>query len=217
MKFFTERTKAFFGIIAIASLFIFSSYIVRNNIETISNFIGNDFIGISIYLLISIIAIVIAPIGMTPLIPLASNLYGWFPAGLIHIIGWSIGSFIVFYICRRWGVNLVRKFVSVEKLTEYENKIPEENMFFGIIVLRTIVPVDILSYALSLFTKVSFRTYAIATVIGIIPFAFVLSYLGTVPFLYQIMGIFFMAIVIGIISLFYKKRFKRKIHHKPYK
>ncbi len=202
---FSEKTKAFFGILIIVLLFILSSYFVRENIEVIKSFIGNDFIGILIYILISIIAIVIAPISMMPLVPIASNLWGWFYSGIIHIIGWTLGSIIVFFISRRYGVPLIKKFVSLEKINKFESKIPKENLFIDIVLLRMIIPIDILSYALGLFSKVDFKTYVLATLIGIIPFTFAFSYLGTIPLSYQIPGFILVVLIIAIIHVLRNK------------
>ena len=201
----SEKTKSFIGVLAILLLFLLSSYIVRNNIGYIKSLIGDGFSGIFVYFIIIIIAIVIAPISMMPLIPLASGLWGWFNAAVIHIIGWTLGSFIVFLICRKYGVGLVRKFISLRKINEFESKIPKGEYFLDVVLLRMIVPVDLLSYALGLFSKVNFKTYALATFIGIMPFAFVFSYLGTVPLLYQIMGFVVIGFVIGLVHELRKK------------
>ena len=180
------KTKSFLAAIFVIALFILVSYYTRQNIEFLKELIGNDFRGILIYLLITVFAIVVAPVSMMPLIPIASNLYGVFYAAIINIIGWTIGSFIVFFICRKYGKNLIKKFVSFEKLYEWESRIPKEKFFLTLILLRMSVPVDILSYALSLLTKINFRTYALTTIIGVIPFSFVFSYLGTIPLVYQL-------------------------------
>ncbi len=201
-----EKIKAFLGALFIISLFILVSYLVKNNQEFVSGLIGDGFSGILVYLLIVIIAIVIAPISMMPFIPLAANMWGWFNSALIHIVGWSLGSFIVFFISRKYGVPLIRKFVSLKKINEFEKKIPKVDLFWGIVVLRMITPVDILSYALSLFTKVKFKTYALATIIGIIPFAFAFSYLGTVPVYYQIAGFILIGLIVTLVIEFYKKK-----------
>ena len=197
----SEKTKAFFGFLIIMGFFVLSSYLVKTNIEFVQSLIKNNFLGVVIYIIITIIAVVIAPISMMPLIPIASNLWGWFNAGLINILGWSIGSFIVFFICRKYGVNLIKKFISLESLNKFESKIPKENLFIDIILLRMIFPVDILSYILSLFSKVNFNIYSTATIIGLIPFAFIFSYLGTVKTLYQIIGIFIIVLVITTIHI----------------
>ena len=192
------KTKSFLAAIFVIALFILVSYYTRQNIEFLKELIGNDFRGILIYLLITVFAIVVAPVSMMPLIPIASNLYGVFYAAIINIIGWTIGSFIVFFICRKYGKNLIKKFVSLEKLYEWESRIPKKKVFLTLILLRMSVPVDILSYALSLLTKINFRTYALTTIIGVIPFSFVFSYLGTIPLVYQLAGF----VLIGFVVVF---------------
>ena len=203
---FSEKIKSFFSASLIVLLFILSSYFVKENIGLVKNLIGNNFIGIITYILISIIAIVIAPISMMPLLPVASNVFGWFNSAIFNIMGWFLGSVIVFYISRKYGVPLIKKFVSLEKINKLESKIPKENLFLDIVLLRMILPVDILSYALGLFSKVKFKTYALATLIGITPFAFVFSYLGIVNIYYQIIGFFVIGLIIVLIHEFRKKK-----------
>jgi len=193
-----SKTKSFLGIITILILFFLSSYFVRTNIDFLKDLIGNNIYGILAYFIIIIIAIVIAPIGMVPLIPVASNIYGWFLAGVITIIGWTIGAIIVFFLCRVYGVNLIKRFISLKEINKFESKIPKENLFIDLILLRMIIPIDILSYALGLLSKVDFKTYTLTTFIGVIPFAFVFSYLGTMPFWYQFGGIIVVIILITI-------------------
>lgn len=204
-----QKIKAVVGIIAIILLFILVSYFVKNNQEFVYNIIGDGFTGIIIYILITTIAIVIAPLSMVPLMPLASNMWGGFSAAIFNIIGWTLGSVIVFFISRKYGVPLIKKFVSLEKINKLESKIPKDNLFFSVVILRMIIPVDILSYALGLFSKINFKTYALATILGITPFAFVFSYLGLVDIYYQIIGFVFIGFMIIMIVKFYKKRYSK--------
>ncbi|MCH8945943.1 MAG: TVP38/TMEM64 family protein [Nanoarchaeota archaeon] len=197
----SEKTKAFAGVLIILALFILSSYIVRTNIEFFNNLIGNNVYGILVYILITIIAIVVAPISMMPLIPIISNVFGWVFGAIFTFIGWTIGTFIVFFLCRKYGIDLIKKFISLKQINKLESKIPRENLFIDIVLLRTIIPVDILSYALGLFSKVDFKTYALATMIGIIPFTIVFSYLGTVPLWYQVSGIILVVLLITTIHI----------------
>jgi len=55
------------------------------------------------------------------------------------------------------------------------------------------IPVDILSYAVGLFTDIHAITYFWATLVGIVPFAFIFSYAGMFPWYLQIS-----AFIIGI-------------------
>ena len=197
-----RKTKSFLAAIVVIAIFILVSYYTKNNIDFLKNLIGNDFRGVFIYLLITIFAIVFAPISMMPLIPLASGLWGWQYAAIVNILGWMLGSFIVFFICRKFGISLIKKFISLNDIYRWEKRIPEKNIFFTLILLRMTIPVDVLSYAIGLLTKINFRTYALTTIIGIIPFAFVFSYLGTISWIYQIIGF----IAIGFVIVFLNRK-----------
>lgn len=194
------KTKSFLAAIFVIILFGLVSYYTKQNIELFKSLVGDGFTGIIIYLSIVIFAIVFAPVSMTPLIPLASNVYGVFYASIINVIGWTIGSAIVFFICRKYGKDLIKKLVSLKEIEKIEKKIPEKNLFFTLILLRMTIPVDVLSYALSLLTKINFRTYITTTFIGIIPFSFVFSYLGTISFMYQIIGFIIIGFAIVLIN-----------------
>ena len=123
---------------------------------------------------------------------------GWMLTGILNIVGWMIGSWIAFIIARKYGVKLVKKFISIEKTHEIENKIPKEHLFWSVVLLRVIIPIDILSYALGLFTKMSTRSYLLATLIGITPFAFIWAYLGGFPFKYQAILFLIIGILISL-------------------
>ena len=69
-----------------------------------------------------------------------------------------------------------------------------------------IIPVDILSYALGLFSKIKFWPYVIATFIGVIPVTFLLAYIGSVPFIYQILAFLIVGIII-LVGLIVRKKF----------
>ena len=140
---------------------------------------------------------VVAPISAMPLIPIMSNTWGWQLAGVFNVIGWTLGSIIVFWLCRKYGVRIISKLVSLRSIQSLEKKMPEENMFYTALLLRTIIPADILSYVLGLFSKIRFWPFVISTFIGVIPAAFLLSYVGAMDYFYQII----VFLIIGIIFL----------------
>ncbi|PIO08689.1 hypothetical protein COU59_00475 [Candidatus Pacearchaeota archaeon CG10_big_fil_rev_8_21_14_0_10_34_12] len=201
-----DKTKSFLGLITILALFVLMSYLVRQNINFFSNLIGENVMGVFVYIFITIVAVVVAPISMVPLIPLASNLWGWIPAGIFTYLGWASGSFIVFYISRKFGVPLIKKFISLKEIYKFESKIPKENLFMDLVLLRMIIPVDILSYALGLFSKVNFKIYSLTTLIGILPFTFIFSYLGTITLKYQIIGFAAVVILVAIMHIIWETK-----------
>lgn len=192
----------------IVFLFIVSSYFAQTKTEFITGLIKNNLIGILIYLLITVIAVVVAPITIFPILPMAANVFGWFQSAVITIFGWTIGAVIAFFIARKYGVPLVQKVIPVKRLWKYEEKVKNKDKFLGIVVMRMLIPVDILSYALGLFSKVSYKTYTIATFIGVIPFTLLYSYAGTVNLLIQVIIILIFLIIIILWLIYENLKFK---------
>ena len=204
-----DRINAIIGIIIILVFFLLTSYLVQSNLEYTKELIGKSSISVIIFVLILIIATVIAPINAVPLLPVASNVWGWFITGILSVIGWTIGALIAFSLARKYGVPLVKKFFSLKDIARFEKLIPEENIFWSIVFLRMAIPVDILSYVLGLFSHIKFRTYALATLIGIAPLAFLISYVGTLQIRYQILT-FLVAVLIILIGYMIRKKYKRR-------
>ena len=142
-----------------------------------------------IFVFLEFVSTVLAPVTTIPLIPIASNLWGWQIAGALSVLGWFLGAMVAFEIARRYGIPIVKKFVPLKNLRSFEGMIPEKNLFWGVVFLRLIIPVDILSYTLGLFSRIGRGKYALATFIGIIPFSFLIAYLGTVTLKYQIIAL----------------------------
>ena len=181
----------------IGALFILSSYYTNMYSENIQALIGvYDAWGMLIYVLVTIVAIVIAPVSAMPLIPIAVTMWGSLVGGILSIIGWSIGAVIAFYIARRFGYRFVGKFVKLRKVQTYADKVNKSHFFWTVVLLRMVLPVDVLSYALGLFSKMSLGAYTLATIIGISPFALIFSYVADMPILVQICALAFAGILI---------------------
>lgn len=181
-----KQIKGLIEVLIIVVLFLFFSYVVQSNLEFLEGLVTNNFIGMFIYLILEISSIVIAPVTTLPLVIIAANLWGWILTGILNIIGWMIGSWMAFLIARKYGVDVIKKFISINKIHEVENRIPKEHLFWSVVLMRIIIPVDILSYALGIFTKMSMKSYLLATLIGITPFAFAWAYFGRVNIQYQL-------------------------------
>jgi len=167
------------GFVAIAILFFFVSAAVSQNEDALKTFIyRHEFWGAVAYMALGVTATVVAPLSSLPFLPLVSSLFGWFWAALFSIAAWSIGSFIAFLIARRYGREAVRRFVSLERVERMEARIPKDHIFWYVIFLRVVIPVDVLSYALGLFSTIQTAPYMLATVLGITPFAFIWAYFG---------------------------------------
>jgi uncharacterized membrane protein YdjX (TVP38/TMEM64 family) len=191
-----DKVNSILGIVVIVLFFILSSYLIQKDLLGLEGVIGKDYFSAGLYVLILVVSIVVAPVSALPLLPIASNVFGWFVAGWLSVMGWLIGSAIAFILSRKYGRLLVEKIVSLDKIERIERKVPKENLFWSIVFLRMSIPVDVLSYVLGLFSHVSFRTYMLASLIGIIPFAFVFSYLGTLGIYYQLLALLIALVII---------------------
>lgn len=134
-------------------------------------------LGAGIYLVLVAASVVLLPFSSLPLLPFAAQNFGVLPTALLSAAGWWVGCLIAFQIARL-GRPYLERITSMEALDRIEDKIPDDVGFGGIVVLRMILPVDVVSFALGLLKRLPFSTYAVASLIGILPFAFVISYAG---------------------------------------
>jgi len=179
-----KREYLTFGVIA--AVLISAVWLARSHAESLKSFIeGNPVKGVSIYLLLNVLDAVIAPGATLPLIPIAAHAWGHVLAALITTAGWTTGSLFAFYIARRWGTPIVKKITSMERVKRLKPYIPD-NLFWSVVLLRLVMPMDVISYVLGLFTDMSWASYALATALGLTPSAFVLAYIGKMPRAYDI-------------------------------
>jgi uncharacterized membrane protein YdjX (TVP38/TMEM64 family) len=139
----------------------------------------NRLLGVVLFGSIMFGTTVIAPLASLPLVPVIAPFLGPFTTGLASFVGWALGAFVAFFIGRQYGRPVVSKFINLESLRRYEEYVKPETGFLLIVLLRMLLPVDVLSYALGMFSTVSFPVYALATMLGIVWFSFAFAYFGT--------------------------------------
>lgn len=122
----------------------------------------------------------------------------------VGVLGLLAGATIAFFISRYFGRRIVIKLLGDEWVGEVDEWI-DKNGSKAILIARLIplIPFDLISYVAGV-TKIDFRKYIIATIIGMIPRAIFLVYAGTTAkgILSLIgMGIDFI-MVAGILAIF---------------
>ena len=185
--------------------FFLSSLIYGDFVRTLVS--SQSLLSIVIYVLFLIISEVVAPVSSLFILPLAVSVWGSFFTAIITLAGWFIGAIISFWLARRFGQPLIGKIISINRLEQLSCFVPEKNLFWAVIILRIIFPVDLFSYILGLFTKVSFRAYFWGTLIGITPFSFIFSYGVRFPIQYQL--IIGSLLILG--TILYYDRTRKKI------
>lgn len=172
----TTRTKETLGGILLVALFAAGVFAAQEFQDEIARYLDFGAAGMLLYVLAGILATVVAPITTAPLIPIATSLWGPVITGILSVISWSTGAVMSFYLARHFGQPLVARVVDLRKISKYERVLGETHLFWNLVFLRMAVPVDVLSYAIGLFTSIKPGIYIVATIIGITPFAFLLPY-----------------------------------------
>ena len=193
---------SFLMLILIIFLFLFTSYLVQKNIIFFESLFVFPFLGMLIYVGLNIFETVFAPLSVFPTIPMASHLWGPVVTALLSIFAWTVGAIIAFALARRYGRPLVENIFSFKKIQHIESLLPERNIFLGIVLLRMVVPVDVLSYALGIFTHIRWKTYILATLMGITPGAFIFAYVGGLSLVSQIIAFFIAGILVAFVVYF---------------
>lgn len=181
----SQRRREYIWLAAIAGVLISAVLLTRAHAESIRAFIDEKPAwGFFLYVLLNILDALIAPGATLPLIPVAVHAWGRVVAAIVTTIGWTAGSLIAFLIARRWGYPIVRKITSMERLRRMKRYVPED-LFWSIALMRLVLPMDVISYAIGLFTDISWTKYAIATALGLVPSALLLAWLGKLPHAYE--------------------------------
>ncbi len=173
-------------LLLLVSFFVLAIFISTTYKEEIVQYLDFGYWGMFVYVSLATISTVVAPINTLPLIPVATALWGGFISALLSITAWTLGAIIAFIIARRLGKPFIEKHYDLEKISRYEKLLGDKYVFWNIVALRIMIPVDILSYAIGLFTSIKLSTYSLATLIGVSPFAFLLAYSATFPLILQI-------------------------------
>ncbi|SKA83055.1 Uncharacterized membrane protein YdjX, TVP38/TMEM64 family, SNARE-associated domain [Caloramator quimbayensis] len=130
--------------------------------------------------IIYIILFTLVPLTLFPdsILAIASGLvFGLYKGFILTMIGALCGATLSFYISRLLGKEALKKIITKE-INYFEEGL-SRNGFFIILVLRLIplLPFDVISYGAGL-SKIKYKDFIFATLIGIIPGAYIYVNLG---------------------------------------
>lgn len=135
-------------------------------------------VGILIYIVFLVLAIVISPIPGTPITIAAGAVWGPILAGCYGVIGVFLGCMIAYAIGRTLGRTTVKALTGkVIYLSKDRGEIYLGWLMF-ITHLIPILPFDLISYGAGL-SGLSLPIYASTTLLGVIPCTFFLTYMGS--------------------------------------
>jgi len=189
--------------ILIAILFFSKINSLYNNGESIIKNSGNA-AGL-IYILMMIVAILIAPIPSSPLAIIGGALFGPWLGMIYTLIGATIGATLAFLIARFFLRDYLSKKLEQNKFYLKIKGKKEKNIARIIFITRLMphISFDVVSYAAGL-TRLNVFTFAIVTFLGMIPIVFLLSFFGSLiqpflPIVFIIISIFFVLYIVYLV------------------
>jgi uncharacterized membrane protein YdjX (TVP38/TMEM64 family) len=153
---------------------------VLSSPEKIKSFVeARGVYGFLVFIAFQIIQIVVAIIPGEPIQIAGGYIFGTLGGFSLSTIGIMIGSVISFLISRKFGVPLVRNFVSEDKLLVYKSKFESRKGLAIIFLLCLIpgIPKDVLVYAAGL-TPIRFGVFFFLYFFARIPAMVMASYMG---------------------------------------
>lgn len=130
-----------------------------------------------LYVLLLVISVVVSQIPGAGLAIAAGAVWGPMLAGLYTVIGGFVGALLAYSLGKMVGPRLLKALTGKSVTFSKERG---ELYLGGLIFLMRLVPVfsfDLISYGAGI-TKLSFPLYASATLLGMVPSTFLLTYLG---------------------------------------
>jgi uncharacterized membrane protein YdjX (TVP38/TMEM64 family) len=190
-------TKEIMGMILVAMLFLGASYGSEKFAGALEGVVATGSIWSMLAYVLFIIGIVLTPLASTlPLVPVAVVVWGHIPAAGLTLLGWAISSNLAIRISRKYGRRFLVKVLPFKVIRHFADMVPESNLVGGVTVLAMLgAPIDIVSYAIGLFTGLNVWVHTLALTLGAIPFIFFLTYTATLPIIYQTYIVGFMIIV----------------------
>ncbi len=123
-------------------------------------------------------AVIIPPIPSLPLDLAAGAVFGPFYGALYAIIGAEIGAIGCFLLARALGRDALSKLLKVETVF---CQTCTDHQLMGLVFFARLIPIfsfDVVSYGAGL-TDISLKAFALATLIGMAPPTFALTYIGS--------------------------------------
>lgn len=175
-------------------------------------------IHVSVAPLISIflrtVSIIFAPLPGTPIDLMNLALFSKTAGAIYAEIGIMLGSSINFYISRKFGEPVVKKFIDVSKIHLWEDRMNETTGFWGLVFIRmsTVLICDYISYVCGL-TRMSFRRFFISTLFASIPLVAAFYYFGGILLEKQLfLTIILIMPFVVLFYLFQKGKIFKKFH-----
>lgn len=136
-------------------------------------------------------------------------IFGWLHTYIYTLTGILVGTSIAFFLARIFRERLVQRFIPLQKVHKLESEMSKKKQFLAIVALRlfTVPVMDFSSYIAGL-TKISYKKFALATLVASVPDIFIF-YIGDEAYKKIFGKSLFVAVIglfiIGSLYYFFKK------------
>jgi membrane protein YqaA with SNARE-associated domain len=143
-------------------------------------------LGAGIFLASSAIAVLLPLLSNLPLVPAAVVAWGPWPTAALLLLGWIAGAGLAFALGRHARRLTLRHFPSAQRHADIDRLIHPDHRLLSLVLLRMTFPVDVLSYALGLFSRSTTAAENLfSTTLGAAPFALLFVLFPTLPASWQ--------------------------------
>ncbi len=160
-------------VVAIALVFLFEDPLAQLR----GFFVDQNFLWSSIvYTFLLAISVIVSPLTIAPAVPFIAKILSPQVTFFLTIIGWFVGSVGAFLAIRFFGERKLGYIFPVKILKENRQNFPKDGNFFTLLQIRLFSAIDRFSYFLGSRSTVSFSTFALVSLAGSLPTAFIFSY-----------------------------------------
>lgn len=165
----------------VALLFAAGLWLARRYAGPISDTLQTHAVlGVLVFFVSSAVAVLLPLASNLPLMPLAVLAWGPWWSALLLLAGWATGSALSFVLARHARGLILRRFPSVLRHAQIDRLIHPQHRMASLVMLRMSFPVDVLSYALGLFSpRTRLVDTVVSTTIGAAPFALLFALFPT--------------------------------------
>jgi uncharacterized membrane protein YdjX (TVP38/TMEM64 family) len=132
---------------------------------------------VALFVASSALAVLVPVASNLPLVPLLVPAFGpWWTAAWL-LLGWLLGAVASFALGRAARQAVLRWLPSVQRHADIDRLIHPRHRLISLVALRMTFPVDVLSYALGLFSRLTtWPQVAYSTLFGAAPFALLFAW-----------------------------------------
>lgn len=188
-------------------LFAAGLWLARHYAEPIRDAVSaNAGLGIAVFFATSVVAVLMPMLTNLPLVPIAVLAWGPWWTALVLWSGWVVGAALAFALGRHGRTLILRSLPSVQRHARIDRLIHPQHRLWSLILLRMTFPVDVLSYALGLFShRTTLLENAISTALGAAPFALLFALFPTLSDAAQGL-VFALSLLVFLIYMFWMLR-----------